>query len=187
MDAPAAGSSDYGVTIGDPDAPHTLVIYEDFLCPACGALEAQTHERLAELADEGNVHVDYRPFELLGRLGDYSLRSASAFGVVLEKSGPGRGEEVPRPAVRRPARGGREPYPDADWLVDKAVEAGANESDVRPGHRGGRQRLRPRGDQGGREGRASTAPRRSCSTASPFSGNFDELTSEVDSMDSVAR
>ncbi len=29
VDAVGAGSSDYGVTIGSADAPHTLVIYED--------------------------------------------------------------------------------------------------------------------------------------------------------------
>src|SRR3954469_5165762 len=51
VDAPAAGSK-YGVTIGPKDAPHDVVIYEDFLCPFCGELEAETHEKLATLADD---------------------------------------------------------------------------------------------------------------------------------------
>ncbi len=178
VDAPAAGSSDYGVTIGDPDAPHSLVIYEDFLCPACGALEAQTHERLAELADEGTVHVEYRPFELLGRLGDYSLRSASAFGVVLEKSGPDVAKKFHDLLYAdQPEESG--PFPDADWLVDKAVEAGANESDVRPGIEAG---VNDFGREATKE--AEKAGVNSTPTiildGDPFSGNFDELTSEVD-------
>jgi protein-disulfide isomerase len=131
VDAPTA--SDYGVAIGDPDAPHTLVIYEDFLCPGCGQLEEQSNEELQQLADDGDVYVEYRPFELLGRLGDYSARAASAFGVVLEESGPEVAKEFHDLLFEDQPEEGDEPYPDADWLVEKAVEAGAAESDVRPG------------------------------------------------------
>jgi protein-disulfide isomerase len=131
VDAPSA--SDYGVTIGDADAPHNLVIYEDFLCPGCGQLEATTNEQLSQLADDGDVRVEYRPFELLGRLGDYSMRAASAFGVVLEKSGPEVAKKFHDLLYAEQPEEGDEPYPDADWLVDKAVAAGATEADVRPG------------------------------------------------------
>jgi protein-disulfide isomerase len=133
VEAPAAGSSDYGVTIGDPDAPHQLVIYEDFLCPGCGQLEAQSNEQLATLAADGAVHVEYRPFNLLSRLGDYSGRAASAFGVVLEDSGPEVAKEFHDLLFEDQPEEGDEPYPDADWLVEKAVEAGADEGQVRPG------------------------------------------------------
>ena len=34
----------YGVSIGPADAPHEVVIYEDFLCPLCGELEAATSD-----------------------------------------------------------------------------------------------------------------------------------------------
>src|ERR671914_1939657 len=50
----------YDVSIGDEDAPHTIVIYEDFLCPFCAAVEASTRDDLAALADEGKVYVSYR-------------------------------------------------------------------------------------------------------------------------------
>jgi protein-disulfide isomerase len=128
--APAAGSGDYGVTIGDKAAPHTVVIYEDFLCPYCGELEKATHSDLATLADQGKVYVEYRPFNLLQT--DYSVAAAGAFHVVLDNSGP----EVAKKFhdllyENQPEESG--PYPDAGWLVDRAVEAGAKESDVRDG------------------------------------------------------
>ena len=132
VDAPAAGSSEYGLVIGDASAPRDLVIYEDFLCPVCGELEQRTSEELAQLAEEGKVRVEYRPFELLGRFGDYSQRSTAAFAVVLEESGP----EV---ALRfhdllfadQPSEEG--PFPDDAALIELAVEAGAEEEDVAEG------------------------------------------------------
>ncbi len=133
VDAPAAGESEYGVTIGDPEADHTVVIYEDFLCPFCGQLEAQTSEQLAELAADGKVFVDYRPFDLLSSsFGDYPVRAANAFAVVLEESGAEAAKELHDLLYdNQPAEGG--PYPSDDDLVDLAVEAGAEEADVREG------------------------------------------------------
>jgi protein-disulfide isomerase len=128
-----AGGSDYGLTVGDADAPNEIVIYEDFLCPFCGELEAQANERLSALADEGKVYIDYRPFNLLSSLGDYSARSASAFAVVLEESGPEVAKAYHDLLFAEQPEEGDEPYPDADWLVEKAVEAGAEEAAVRPG------------------------------------------------------
>lgn len=137
VSAPPAGSGNYGVTIGDPDAPHTVVIYEDFLCPYCGELEGASHEEMARLAEEGKVYVEYRPFDLLRT--DYSLAAAAAFKVVLDEAGP----EVAKTFhdelyADQPEESG--PYPDADWLVDKAVEAGADEAAVRAGIEDGQGR-----------------------------------------------
>ncbi|CAB4709352.1 MAG: thioredoxin domain-containing protein [Actinobacteria bacterium] len=130
--APTAAQAEYGVTIGDADAPHQVVIYEDFLCPFCGELEAASHERLAKLAEQGKVQVDYRPFDLLSRISDYPVRATNAFAVVLDAAGP----EVAKKFhdliyASQPSESG--PFPDDDWLVEKAVEAGATEADVRPG------------------------------------------------------
>ena len=57
--------SQYGLTIGSADAPHKVVVYEDFLCPICGEFEAAGHEQLAQLADQGKVQIEYRPFIFL--------------------------------------------------------------------------------------------------------------------------
>jgi protein-disulfide isomerase len=132
VDAPAAGSSsDFGVTIGPDDAPNKIVIYEDFLCPFCGELERQTRDDFARLADEGKIQVEYRPFNLLSTLGDYSARSAGAFSIVLEKSGPEVAKQFHDLLYEnQPSEKG--PFPESSELADLAVEAGADEDAVRP-------------------------------------------------------
>jgi protein-disulfide isomerase len=128
VDAPAAGSK-YGVTIGPDDAPHDVVVYEDFLCPFCGEFESESHEKLAELAQQGKVQVEYRPFNLLTSAGDYSARSAGAFSIVLDKSGPVVAKKFHDLLYEnQPSEQG--PFPSNDDLVKWAVEAGAKESDV---------------------------------------------------------
>ncbi|ANH38768.1 Serine/threonine-protein kinase PknE [Nocardioides dokdonensis FR1436] len=130
--APAAGQGEYGVTIGAADAPHDIVVYEDFLCPFCGALEEVSTDDLARLADEGKVTVEYRPFNLLSRIGDYSARATNAFAVVLEESGPETAKAFHDLLFEnQPSESG--PFPSDADLVALAVEAGAEESDVADG------------------------------------------------------
>jgi protein-disulfide isomerase len=127
-----AGSSEHGLVIGPDDAPHKVVIYEDFLCPYCGEFESATREDLAELAADGKVQVDYRPFVLLDQIGPYSELATSAFAVVQQESG----DEVAKTFhdllfENQPSESG--PFPEASDLVDLAVEAGAEESAVADG------------------------------------------------------
>ena len=102
------------LTIGDDDAPHEIVIYEDFLCPICRALEAATRDQLAELADEGKVRVSYRPFNLLSRTATRARttpsRAAGAFAVVLDESGP-RSPRSSTTCSSRTSRRRRGPFP----------------------------------------------------------------------------
>jgi protein-disulfide isomerase len=130
VDASAAGESAYGVTIGPDDAPKKVVIYEDFLCPFCGQLEANTHDKLADLAEAGKVQVDYRPFDLLG---DYSARATGAFGVVLDKSGPEVAKKFHDLLYANQPEETADSFPDADALIKLAVQAGAKESEVADG------------------------------------------------------
>lgn len=132
VDAAAAGTGEYGVVIGDSAAPHSVVVYEDFLCPFCGDLEAATRDDFERLAESGDLVVEYRPFNLLERISDYSPRSTNAFAVVLEESGP----EVAKVFhdllfENQPSEEG--PFPDDQALLDLAVEAGAEESAVSEG------------------------------------------------------
>ncbi|MBM9460760.1 thioredoxin domain-containing protein [Nocardioides sp. zg-536] len=130
----ASQSSEFGLVIGEEDAPHSVVVYEDFLCPFCGELERATGEDLAKLAAEGKVRVEYRPFDLLSQAyGDYPIRATNAFAVVLEKSGPQVAQKMHELLF---ANQPSEKNPDAlsdDDLVKLAVKAGAAEEDVRPG------------------------------------------------------
>lgn len=128
--APKGATDSYGLAIGSPDAPHHVVVYEDYLCPFCGQLETATRDDLHVAAREGRAYVEYRPFNLLGSISDYSERAAAATFVVLDVSGP----EV---AVayhdalyaQQPSESG--PFPDNYWLIAQAVAAGADESAIR--------------------------------------------------------
>lgn len=134
VDAPGAGQGEFGVTIGAPDAEHEVVIYEDFLCPVCGQLESTSNEGLAEAAADGRVQVEYRPIAILTRFGDYSVRSANAFKVVLEEAGPEEAKEFHDLLFDdQPAEDDPDSHFSDDELVDLAVEAGATEADVRDG------------------------------------------------------
>ena len=133
--APSGASGNYGMVVGDADAPKEIVVYEDFLCPFCGQLEKTVRDQLDAAVEAGEVNVEYRPLPFLERISDYSPESANAFAVVLDASGP----EVAKAFHdllfdNQPSEEG--PFPSKDDLVDLAVEAGATEADVRPGIEG---------------------------------------------------
>ncbi|MQA05709.1 MAG: thioredoxin domain-containing protein [Streptosporangiales bacterium] len=48
------------VPVGDPDAPVTLTVYEDFRCPACKQFEAAYGKSINKLVKEGKLKVKYR-------------------------------------------------------------------------------------------------------------------------------
>ena len=128
---PAGATADYGIAIGEEGADHQVVIYEDFLCPACRSLESQVNDQLAAAIEQGKVRVEYRAMDFLSRFGDYSKRSANAFAAVLEVAGPEAAKEFhDRLYAEQPPETG--PFPEDDWLVDHAVAAGADEDEVRP-------------------------------------------------------
>lgn len=133
--APKGATGDYGLKLGDAGADREVVIYEDYICPACGAFEAEFSDMLEAAVEEGRATVEYRPFDFLKQFGDYSQRSTNAFAVVLDASGPEVAKEFHDLLYAdQPAKDGD--LPDDAWLIDKAVEAGATEADVTPGIEG---------------------------------------------------
>jgi protein-disulfide isomerase len=131
-DAPAGATPDYGLKLGEADADHEVVIYEDFLCPACKAFEDASADTLDTAVADGRATVEYRPLDFLSRFGDYSQRTANAFAVVLDAAGPDVAKEFHDILyAEQPAEEGD--HPDDAWLIDKAVEAGATESEVADG------------------------------------------------------
>lgn len=129
--APPEGASEFGIVLGEADADHEVVIYEDFLCPACGDLEAALDGPLATAVEEGRARVDYRTLDFLSQRGDYSLRAANAFAAVLDTTGPEAAGQFHRALfAEQPSESG--PFPDDDALVEQAVAAGAEEATVRP-------------------------------------------------------
>jgi protein-disulfide isomerase len=129
---PAGATADFGLVVGEADAPKSVVIYEDFLCPFCGQLEATVGDQLNTAIEAGEIQVEYRPIPFLSRIDDYSPDAANALAVVLNESGPDVAKKFHDLLFdNQPEESG--PYPSTDDIVDLAVEAGATESDVRPG------------------------------------------------------
>lgn len=130
--APEGATGNYGLVVGDADAERSIVVYEDFLCPFCGQLEQTVNDQLDAAVEAGDVKVEYRPIPFLAGRYDYSKEAANAFAVVLDAAGPEVAKEFHDTLfANQPAETG--PYPDDDQLVEWAVQAGATESDVRPG------------------------------------------------------
>lgn len=130
---PAGATDDYGLKIGDESADHEVVIYEDFICPACKSFEEASADILSAAVDEGRASVEYRPFDFLTRFGErYSQRATNAFAVVLDAAGPDVAKEFHDILyAEQPPEEGE--VREDSWLIEKAVQAGATEADVAPG------------------------------------------------------
>jgi protein-disulfide isomerase len=69
-----------------------LEIWEDFQCPACGAVEAANGAGIAALADEGAVQLIWRPATFLDRANEggdpavakSSSRATAAWGCAID-------------------------------------------------------------------------------------------------------
>ncbi len=121
----APPGSKYGLTIGTSSAPHQVVVYEDFLCPICGEFEKAGHEQLEELADQGKVQIEYRPFVLLDRLGPYSSRSTMVWSLVLQQDGADVALKYHDLLfANQPSEEG--PFPSNEDLIALAGQAGAD-------------------------------------------------------------
>ncbi|WP_235737267.1 DsbA family protein [Nocardioides alcanivorans] len=129
VDAPGIGKVEQELVLGDEGAPHDVIIYEDFLCPACGAMERSFDGALADLAEEGKVRVAYRPFNLLG---GWAGDAAEAFAVVLDTSDTEVAAQFHDLLfANQPGEGGDKPG--TDWFVQLAVQAGADGDAVKAG------------------------------------------------------
>ena len=132
---PAGAVATYGVPRGEDTAPVTVTIYEDFMCPVCGDLEAATRTWLPQYAAQGKVRVIYRPVAFLDRMShgtEYSTRAANAYAVVLDEAGPEVAARFHDLLFDHQPRENTTGLAD-ERLVDLAVQAGAAESAARPG------------------------------------------------------
>ncbi len=84
---PANGNASGAVPIGEPNAPVTVEIYYDYMCPACGAFEAANGGELDRLLEDGTVRIELRPISFLDQQSsgtEYSTRAANAFATVAD-------------------------------------------------------------------------------------------------------
>lgn len=80
------------ILLGRGDASKTIDVYEDPLCPSCGALERLYGQEIAQKMDEGKLAVRYHLVTFLdpkSKSKDYSTRAVAANECVAETgSGP---------------------------------------------------------------------------------------------------
>lgn len=131
---PAGAVGGYAVPAGPSSAPHTVVVYEDFMCPYCGQFEAATRAGLQKQVDAGKVRLEYHVLNFLDRSSttDYSTRAANALAVVLDRSGPTVAKKFHDLLYEHQPQEGSAGLSDAQ-LVDYAVQAGATRSAVQTG------------------------------------------------------
>jgi protein-disulfide isomerase len=61
--------------LGDPAAPVTVAVFEDFRCPACGQFEASVFPPIKrEYVDTGRANVVFVNFVVLGQQSEYVAR-----------------------------------------------------------------------------------------------------------------
>ncbi|WP_041938935.1 MULTISPECIES: DsbA family protein [Frankia] len=77
-----ATGRDNGIIVGQASAPVTVDLYEDFQCPACGALETQTGPTIRALLDQGKIKIDYH---MMSFLGPESKRAANAAAAAANE------------------------------------------------------------------------------------------------------
>lgn len=125
---PAGVVEEYAVPRGDLEAPVTVTVYEDFMCPFCGDFEAATAPVLEKYIADGDVQVHYRVLSFLDRYSsgtDYSTRAMSALGVVLDEEGPETAAKFHDLLFENQPAEGSEGLSD-DTLVELAIQAGAD-------------------------------------------------------------
>lgn len=114
-----------GIPVGAADAPVTLEIYFDYMCPACGAFEAANGGELDRLIAEGVVWIELRPIAFLDEQSsgtEYSTRSANAVAVVADAA-PDRVWDLHKALYGQQPAEGSEGLSD-EQIADIAADAG---------------------------------------------------------------
>lgn len=131
---PPQGAVDtYAIPMGSPDAPVTVTVYEDMMCPFCGVFEQVSADRLKEYAASGDVQVRYHVVSFLDGQSstDYSTRAAYAVAVVLDTANPEAATAFHNTLFEHQPEEGSAGLSD-EQLIDYAVAAGAEEEIAGP-------------------------------------------------------
>ncbi|PYI65968.1 disulfide bond formation protein DsbA [Arthrobacter livingstonensis] len=78
-----------GIKASASGKPAQVVVYLDFMCPACNQFESTYGPGLNTLRDEGKITVEYRALPFLDRFSsgtNYSSRAAAAAACVVDQS-----------------------------------------------------------------------------------------------------
>ncbi len=87
----ATGKDGLAIPVGKDSAKSTLTVWEDFRCPACEAFETAYRPTVRQLADAGQLKVEYHLVTLIdGNLrGSGSLRAANAAACAQDAGNSG--------------------------------------------------------------------------------------------------
>jgi protein-disulfide isomerase len=122
------------IPVGSADAPVKVDLYEDFQCPNCKALEAESGSTLAQLVAAGTVQARYHGMAFLDTSANdqYSTRALNAAAVVLSTAGPDAFQKFHDLLyANQPAEGGSGLTD--EQLIEYAGQAGATGSTVQAG------------------------------------------------------
>lgn len=87
--APAGATANGGIVIGKSDAPVTVQVYFDYMCPYCGKFEKANSAELSQLIQSGKARLELHPLNFLDQQSDggrYSTRAANALVTVADKA-----------------------------------------------------------------------------------------------------
>lgn len=126
---PSAMSEAGGVVVGDPAAPITVSIVEDFGCPHCKAFETEAAPLFASYAAGSEVKVEYRGIAFLDRAfrAEYSSRALNASACVASNGDTATWKRFHDALFDQQPAEGTEGL-DLDTLASIASEAGADDA-----------------------------------------------------------
>ena len=88
--------SDGVVRVGAPNAPVTIDVYEDFLCPVCGQFEKIYGQELAQALDQGKIAARYHLLDFLNEASASKTYSTRAAAAALCVAADGNGSAYPK-------------------------------------------------------------------------------------------
>jgi protein-disulfide isomerase len=107
---PASATDDGAIAVGEADAPVTVAVYLDYMCPYCGQFEKANGGELDRLIEEGTVRVELHPMSFLDKASGgtrFSTRAANAVATVAHRA-PDKVLAVNRALFdRQPAEGSK--------------------------------------------------------------------------------
>ncbi|WP_077797688.1 thioredoxin domain-containing protein [Streptomyces sp. JHA26] len=84
----AQGKDSLAIPVGKESARSTLVVWEDFRCPACKAFELAYRDTIHELVDAGQLKVEYHLATIIdGNMGGSGSRKAANAAACAQDAG----------------------------------------------------------------------------------------------------
>ncbi|MFC3576303.1 DsbA family protein [Streptomyces yaanensis] len=119
----ATGKDALAIPVGKDSAKSALTVWEDFRCPACKAFETVYSPTIHQLADAGQLRVEYHLVTLIdGNLGGSgSLRAANAAACAQDA---GKFREYHDVLYRNQPSETKDSYADNAKLIDLAGKVG---------------------------------------------------------------